>query len=174
MFHSLASFFEFKHARGLKYTEHRVRAGGDGAPHAPPRQRLAVATSGARRRALAHWAPRSRMATMRCSAAVLQPQPMVDGMCCTLYDHRPRQFAQRWRRQLSVTSQQLVRLAAPRSRRRRSSRWDWNVADEVEDDARVYAPWRYAPVTVCSVEFELRPTRGVAALCADKIAFDRG
>ena len=27
--------------------------------------------------------------------------------------------------------------------------------------ARVYAPWRYAPVTVCSVEFELRPTRGV-------------
>ena len=40
--------------------------------------------------------------------------------------------------------------------------------------ARVYAPWRYAPVTVCSVEFELRPTRGVAALCADKIAFDRG
>ena len=41
-------------------------------------------------------------------------------------------------------------------------------------NARVYAPWRYAPVTVCSVEFELRPTRGVAALCADKIAFDRG
>ena len=40
--------------------------------------------------------------------------------------------------------------------------------------ARVYAPWRYAPVTVCSVEFELRPTGGVAALCADKIAFDRG
>ena len=36
--------------------------------------------------------------------------------------------------------------------------------------ARVYAPWRYAPVTVCSVEFELRPTRGVAALYADKIA----
>ena len=40
--------------------------------------------------------------------------------------------------------------------------------------ALVYAPWRYAPVTVCSVEFELRPRRGVAALCADKIAFDRG
>ena len=35
-------------------------------------------------------------------------------------------------------------------------------------------PWRYAPVTVCSVEFELRPMRGVAALYADKIAFDRG
>ena len=34
-------------------------------------------------------------------------------------------------------SQQLVRLAAPRSRRRRSSRWEWNAADEVEDDVGI-------------------------------------
>ena len=36
--------------------------------------------------------------------------------------------------QLGFVSATVVRLAAPRSRRRRSSRWDWNVADEVEDD----------------------------------------
>ena len=36
--------------------------------------------------------------------------------------------------QLGFVSATVVRLAAPRSRRRRSSRWEWNAADEVEDD----------------------------------------